>query len=59
MKLWKGKNYGSQTQLIQYSKFVLSWSYFCFKSDGQDISTKILISWQGLKNRFLSFFVHK
>ena len=30
-----------------------------FKSDGQEISTKILISWQELKNRFLSFFVHK
>ena len=29
------------------------------KSDGQEISTKILISWQELKNRFLSFFVHK
>ena len=30
-----------------------------FKSDGQEISTKILISMQELKNRFLSFFVHK
>ena len=30
-----------------------------FKSDGLEISTKILISWQELKNRFLSFFVHK
>ena len=32
---------------------------FCVKSDGKEISTKILISWQELKNRFLSFFVHK
>ena len=24
---------------------------FCVKSDGQEISTKILISWQELKNR--------
>ena len=32
---------------------------YAFKSDGQEISTKILISWQELKNRFLSFFVHK
>ena len=29
------------------------------KSDGQEISTKILISGQELKNRFLSFFAHK
>ena len=30
-----------------------------FKSDGQEKSTKILISWQELKNQFLSFFVHR
>ena len=30
-----------------------------FKSDGQEKSTKILISWQELKNKFLSFFVHR
>ena len=29
------------------------------KSDGQEKSTKILISWQELKNQFLSFFVHR
>ena len=29
------------------------------KSDGQEKSTKILISWQELKNEFLSFFVHR
>ena len=28
------------------------------KSDCQEKSTKILISWQELKNQFLSFFVH-
>ena len=27
-----------------------------YKSDGQEKSTKILISWQELKNQFLSFF---
>ena len=31
-------------------------SYFCFKSDGQEIST---IEWQELKNQLSSFFVHK
>ena len=30
-----------------------------FKSDGQEKSTEILISWQELKNKFLSFFVHR
>ena len=30
-----------------------------FKSDGREKSTKILISWQELKNQFLSFFVHR
>ena len=30
-----------------------------FKSDGQEKSTKILISWQELKNQFLLFFVHR
>ena len=30
-----------------------------FKSDGQEKSTKILISWQELKNQFLSFFVYR
>ena len=30
-----------------------------FKSDGQEKSTKVLISWQELKNEFLSFFVHR
>ena len=30
-----------------------------FKSDGQEKSTKILISWQELKNELLSFFVHR
>ena len=30
-----------------------------FKSDGQEKSTKILISWEELKNQFLSFFVHR
>ena len=30
-----------------------------FKSDGQEKSTEILISWQELKNQFLSFFVHR
>ena len=30
-----------------------------FKSDGHGKSTKILISWQELKNQFLSFFVHR
>ena len=39
-------------------KYVIP-SLFFFKSDGQEISTKILISWQELKNRFLLFFVHK
>ena len=29
------------------------------KSDGQEKSTKILISWQELKNQFLSFFVNR
>ena len=29
------------------------------KSDGQEKSTKILISWQELKNQFISFFVHR
>ena len=29
------------------------------KSDGQEKSTKILISLQDLKNQFLSFFVHR
>ena len=29
------------------------------KSDGQEKSTKILISWQEFKNQFLSFFVHR
>ena len=29
------------------------------KSDGQEKSTKILISWQELKNQFLAFFVHR
>ena len=29
------------------------------KSDGQEKSTRILISWQELKNQFLSFFVHR
>ena len=29
------------------------------KSEGQEKSTKILISWQELKNEFLSFFVHR
>ena len=29
------------------------------KSDGQEKSTKILISWQELKNQFLSFSVHR
>ena len=32
---------------------------FLLKSDGQEKSTKILISWQELKNKFLSFFVHR
>ena len=27
-----------------------------FQSDGQEKPTKILISWQELKNQFLSFF---
>ena len=30
-----------------------------FKSDGQEKSTKILVSWQELKNQFLLFFVHR
>ena len=30
----------------------------CIKSDGQEKSTKILFSWQELKNKFISFFVH-
>ena len=30
-----------------------------FKSDGQEKSRKISISWRELKNRFLSFFVHR
>ena len=30
-----------------------------FKSDGKEKSTKILISWQELKNQFLSFFFHR
>ena len=29
------------------------------KSDGQEKSTKILISWQELKNKFLPFFFHR
>ena len=29
------------------------------KSDGQEKSTKLFISWQELKNEFLSFFVHR
>ena len=29
------------------------------KSDGQEKSTKILISWQELKNQFLLLFVHR
>ena len=29
------------------------------KSDGQEKSAKILISWHELKNQFLSFFVHR
>ena len=33
--------------------------YLGFKSDGQEKSTKILISWKGLKNKFLFFFVHR
>ena len=32
-------------------------SLFGIKSDGQEKSTKILISWQELKNQFLLFFV--
>ena len=32
---------------------------FIFKNDGQEKSTKILILWQELKNKFLSFFVHR
>ena len=38
---------------------IIDKKFYVFKSDGQEISTKILISWQELKNRFLSFFVHK
>ena len=30
-----------------------------FKGDGQEKSSKISISWQELKNRFLSFVVHR
>ena len=30
-----------------------------FKSAGQEKSTKILISWQELKNQFLSLLVHR
>ena len=29
------------------------------KSDGQQKSTKLLISWQELKNEFRSLFVHR
>ena len=49
----KKKNQSAMFPLIIDKKF------YVFKSDGQEISTKILISWQELKNRFLSFFVHK
>ena len=37
-------------------EFIQKW---ILKSDGQEKSTKILISWQELKNEFLSFFVHR
>ena len=30
-----------------------------FKNTGKKKSTKLLISWQDLKNQFLSFFVHR
>ena len=44
--------------ILSESKKCLLLLYPAIKSDGQEKSSKILISWQELKNRFLSFFVH-
>ena len=41
------------------NRYVLSFSETVLLSDGQEKSSKILISQQELKNRFLSFFVHR
>ena len=53
-------NLSGDNKLILLQK-IFSEDYFLlvFKSDGQEKSTKILISWQELKNQFLSFFVHR
>ena len=58
--------------LSRFSVLFLQYSLIChaatgivrepirtFKSDGQEKSTKILISWQELKNKFLSFLAHR
>ena len=57
MKRWRSG--GRKKDSNPYTPDKVSTRKRGLKSAGQEISTKILISWQELKNQFLSFFVHR
>ena len=61
LRFQKWRNLGNEsimTMTFIFLQLIVNFSVGWVKSDCQEKSTKILISWKELKNQFLSFFVY-